>query len=146
MTCKVQCKLMVELTSPFKTSFSRDELVMVRRKAFRKGVWFKALSRIERLQIDLTVRLVEKVKSFLLAKVLRSILKKLFEAMESRVSRLMREVGVPLARKLSAVAKSWGHSHAERWVDDLSFVKFLAVTYMNTPGIYRINIVGDKDN
>ncbi len=40
------------------------------------------VSRIERLQVDLTIRVVESVRSLMLARALRSIFKKLFEAME----------------------------------------------------------------
>lgn len=122
----------------FHVPLSRDKLIKVRSKALRSGVWFRVLSRVEHVQIDLTIRLVEKVRSFLLAKVLRSILKKLFEAMESMVWRLMRNVGLPLARKLSVIAKSWGYKPAESWADDLGFIKFLAVRYMNTSRLYRV--------
>lgn len=116
---------------------SRAKLIKVRAKAIRRGVWFRVLSRVERVQIDLTIGLVEKVRSFLLAKVLGSILRKLFEAMEGRVSRLMREVGLPMARKLSVVARSWGCKGAESWTDDPGFIQFLAVNYMNTPRLYK---------
>lgn len=83
------------------------------------------------MEIDLTIKVAEKVRSLLLAKVLYSILDKLFEAMESKVSRLEREIGLPLARKLSAIAQSWGCRSAGRWADDPGFMRFLAVNYMN---------------
>ena len=119
-------------------SLCRADLIKVRTRAIRRGVWFRALSRVERAQIDLTIRVVQRVRSFLLAKVLDSVLRKLFEAMDSRVSRLMRDVGLPLTRKLSAIARSWGYKSAESWADDPGFAQFLAVNFMNTPGAYKV--------
>ena len=116
----------------------RADLVKVRTRAIRCGVWFRALRRVERAQVDLTIRVVQRVRSLLLARVLGSILRKLFEAMESRVSRLMREVGNRLARKLSAIAESWGCKSARGWASDPGFIRFLTVDYMNNPGLYRV--------
>ena len=143
---RVRWRVMLKLMSAFRISLSRAELVRVRRMAVRRGVWFKVLSRIERLQVDLTIKVVERVRSLMLARALRSILKKLFEAMESRISRLMREVGLPLARRLSVIAENWGYRYAEKWVNDPGFIKFLAVTYMNTPALFRINILSGEDD
>jgi len=121
----------------YSSIFSRARLAEVRAKAVRRGVWFRTLSGLERAQIDLTIRLVEKVQSRLLTQVLNKILGKLFEAMESRVSRLMREVGTPLAEKLSVVGKSWGCKSASSWARDPGFIKFLTVNYMNTSRLFK---------
>ena len=121
-----------------RVSLCIPDLIRVRTRAIRSGVWFRALSRMERGQIDLTLRVVRSVRSFFLAKVLYSIMGKLFGAMESRVSRLTREVGMPLARKLSEIARSWGCKSADRWADDPGFMRFLAVNYMNSSGLFRV--------
>ena len=86
--------------------------------------------------MDLTMRIVKRVHNSLLARVLRSILKKLFEAAESRFSRLMREVGEPSAKRLSAIAKGCGCRSADAWAEDTGFIRFLTVNYMNTPGLH----------
>ena len=117
-----------------RVSLCRADLIKVRTRAVRRGVWFRALSRVERAEIDLTIRVAERVRSFLLARVLDSILRKLFEAMEGRVSRLTREIGMPLARKLSVIARSWGCKSADSWAENPGFIRFLAINYMNTPG------------
>lgn len=119
-------------------SLCRASLIKVRTRAVRRGVWFRALSRVERAEIDLTIMVARKVRSLFLAKVLYSILGKLFEAMESKVSRLKREVGLPLARKLSAIAQSWGCRSADSWTRDLGFIQFLTVNYMNACGSCRV--------
>lgn len=88
--------------------------------------------------MDLTIRIVKRAHNSLLARVLRSILKKLFEAAESKVSRLMREVGEPSAQKLSAIAKSWGCRSADTWAEDPRFIQFLTINCMNMPGLCKV--------
>ena len=88
--------------------------------------------------MDLTIRIVKRIHNSLLARVLRSILKKLFEAGESKVSRLMREVGESLAKRLSAIAKGWGCRSADAWAEDTGFIRFLTVNCMNTPGFHAV--------
>jgi len=117
---------------------SRFELAKLRVKARRRGVWFKMLSRVERGLIDLTIKAVEKVRSFLLARSLISVVEKLLEAMESEVARLMRTVGRQLARKLSEIAQSWGNKSARLWATDFSFVQYLAVTQKNLSPSFRV--------
>lgn len=110
---------------------------MAKRLALRRGVWFKWLSSLERAEVDLTIRVVAKVQSMLLRNVLTSILQKLSTVAESEISRLKRSFGVPLARKLSLVARSWGYKSAENWPKDEGFVQFLTVCYVNLPGMFR---------
>lgn len=121
-------------------SLCRTELAKIKKRALRHGIWFKVLSRIERIQMDLTVKVVDKVKSILLAKVLRSIIARLFDAMESQVKRLMREVGTNLAHKISEIGKKLGCKSAENWANDQGFIKFLTITYMNTPRLYKTSV------
>lgn len=121
-------------------SLCRTELAKIKKKALRHGIWFKILSRIERIQMDLTVKVVDKVKSILLAKVLRSIIVRLFDAMESQVKRLMRDVGTNLAHKIGEIGKKLGCKSAENWANDQGFIKFLTITYMNTPRLYKISV------
>jgi len=118
-------------------SLERRDLVMLRVKAFRRRVWFKTLSRMERGLVDSVIKVVDKVRSTLLAKVLTSIIKKLLTALESVVTRMMREVGQPLAEKISLIAQLWGNKSAKEWITDRGFIQFLAVTTMNTPSSFR---------
>jgi len=125
------------LSQGIQFSLSIDELARIRAKAMRFGVWFKVLSRAERALIDLTVRIVERVRSSVLAKALASVVKKLLDAMESRVVSLMRTVGRDLARKVSELALRWGNSEASKWAEDPGFIQYLTITEMNTPSIWH---------
>ena len=113
------------------------ELASLRRRALRKGVWFKALSKIERSICDLTIRAVNTIKSDKLLKALTAILDKLRRALESPVTTLTRTVGRQLASVLACVACSWSHQSAHLWASDDGFARYLAVCYMNTPSYYR---------
>jgi hypothetical protein len=116
---------------------SRKSLIVAKRIALRQRVWFKTLSRIERAQVDLTIRVVQKVQSTVLKNILRDILQKLKGAVESQISRLTKSIGRFIATKLSLIATSWGHSQAKNWPQDQGFVQFLTINYMNTPTIFK---------
>jgi hypothetical protein len=121
-----------------RVSLSRSELVKLRVKARRRGVWFKILTRVERGLLDLAIKVVEKVRSLVLARSLISVVKKLTNAMESEVTRLMRTVGRRLAQKLSEIAQEWGNKVACLWAVDLDFIQYLAVMEKNLSPIFRI--------
>ena len=106
-------------------------LTQTKKLALRQGVWFKILSRVERGVIDLTVRYVDNIKSAKLAKVVTAIMDKLQSAMESIVDRLVRTIGVPLAKKISCIAVGWGNVSAKSWASDLSFAAFLVAMHIS---------------
>ena len=116
---------------------TRVELTKMKVKAIRRGLWFKVLSRTERASIYLTIKVVEKVRSLLLAKMLTSIVKKLLEAMESRVVSMMKTVGRDLAQKMSRIAQGWGNTSAAQWAADLGYTRYLTVMYMNMPAMFK---------
>jgi hypothetical protein len=112
---------------------TRGEIVRIKAKAVRRGVWFRALTRAERACIDLAIIVVMRVRSCLLVKVLFSVLKKLEITMESKVRRLMRDVGDTLAKKISHIAQKWGNNSAANWAEDHDFMQYLTINFMNTP-------------
>ncbi len=106
--------------------------------ALRHGVWFRALNRIERAIVDLTVKYVAvDVKSSKLAGVLAAILEKLQLAAESVVDKMVRSIGFAQARKVSEIAIGWGNRFASAWARDLDLARFLAVMHLNGSGIFR---------
>jgi hypothetical protein len=108
---------------------SIGRLAEAKKLALRRRVWFKVLNRVERGIIDLTVRYVICIKSGKLAKLVTAIVEKLQFAAENIVEKLTRTVGLPLARKISEIAISWGNHLAFTWADDHSFAKYLMVNY-----------------
>lgn len=117
--------------------FDKAQLIKLRLKAMRAGVWFRALPRIDRVLVDLAIKVVSNVRSITLAKSVLAIIRKLEGLLESSLLRAWREVGLPLAQKLSSVAQKWGNASAKSWVIDSSFAIFLSVMYINEPKTFR---------
>jgi hypothetical protein len=116
--------------------FYRNNLISLRRKALRKGIWFKVLDQAERALIDLTIRVVDRVQSKRLVRVLLIPVRKLREAMKSLMDRA-KETGRPLAEKLSRVAQAWGNVGAGSWVKDELYATYLGLSILNKPvGFY----------
>jgi hypothetical protein len=107
--------------------FSREYLVRLKRKAWRSGCWFRDLKQNERVLLNLTIKVVEKVRSFILTKLLSHTVDKLLGAMESRIYRLIRVEGKSMARELSEIAQGWGYNAAKGWAKDRGFMQFLVV-------------------
>jgi hypothetical protein len=126
--------ILQEIASSF---LNKARLVKLRLKAVRAGVWFRALPRIDRVLVDLTIKVASKIHSFTLARNLLAVIRKLEGLLESSLSRAFREVGLPLAQKFSLTAQKWGNSSAESWSSDVSFIKFLAVMHINEPKAFK---------
>jgi hypothetical protein len=112
----------------------RLELIRLKRKALRRGVWYKVLSRIERSLVDLAIRVVAKVRSVTLARSLAFVVKKLVDIFETGVQRQIQTIGLPLARRLSRIAQNWGNASAFHWASDLGFARFLAICAVGMSG------------
>jgi hypothetical protein len=123
-----------ETASSFLT---KTHLIKLKLKAIRAGVWFRALPRIDRALVDLTIKVASNIRSVTLAKNLLAVTKKLEGLLESSLLRAFREVGVRLAQKLSLVAQKLGNTSAKNWASDVSFIKFLAVMHINEPKTFK---------
>jgi hypothetical protein len=120
-------------------SLNRAQLIKLKQKAMRSGAWFKALHRLDRVLVDLTIKVTESVRSSCLVKRILAVIGKL-QGLESNVMRSIRVAGHQLAQKLSLIAERWGNVLAKNWATDLSFAFFLALnspsrmTYGRFPG------------
>jgi hypothetical protein len=110
---------------------TREALAKLRLKAVRRGVWFRDLKQSERKLLSLTIRVVQRVHSFILARLVSRIVGKLCEAMESRILRLMRTEGRTLAEKLSKIGQAWGNRAAKSWAKDRGFIQYLTVSNLS---------------
>lgn len=111
---------------------TREALAKLRLKALRRGVWFRDLKHSERKLLDLTIRVVQRVHSLTLAKLVSRIVGKLCAAMESRIFRLMRTEGRTLAEKLSKIAEVWGNRVAKSWAKDSGFIQYLTISSLSS--------------
>jgi hypothetical protein len=97
----------------------------------RAGVWFRALPRIDRVLVDLTIKVTENIRSSLLAKSIFAVVGKLEGLLESNVLKSLRLIGRPLAEKISLTAQKLGNTSAKNWAADSSFAFFLAIMHTN---------------
>jgi hypothetical protein len=109
----------------------KAQLLKLKMKAMRSGVWFKALPRIDRVLVDLTIRVAGNVRSFTLAEKILTVVRKLECVLENRLQRAAREVGLPIVRKLSLFAQEWGNVEAKSWVSDGGFARYWAAMSLN---------------
>jgi hypothetical protein len=110
---------------------NRTELIKLRTKAMRAGVWFKALPRLDRVLVDLTIRVADNIHSASLVKCLFAVVGKLEGLLERSALKSLRLIGQPLAEKISLTAQKLGNTSARNWAYDLSFAFFLAVMHTN---------------
>ena len=111
---------------------TREALAKLRLKALRRGIWFRDLKQSERKLLSLTIRVVERVRSFILARMVSQIVGKLCEAMESRIFRLMRSEGRGIAEKISRIAEAWGNRAAKSWANDRGFIQYLTINNLSS--------------
>lgn len=123
----------MKTTGEVRIPLTRFELIRVKTRALRRGVWYRVLTRVERACMDLVIKVVERVRSFSLRRALSSILGKLEAATESPVQRLMRGIGADLVSKLSKIALEWGNKSAVYWAKDVGLMRYLTITHMNAP-------------
>lgn len=104
----------------------------IRSRALRTRVWFRALSKVERAIVDLTIKCVEKVRSNVLARTISTIVNKLMESLEEDFMTRAEMIGYKVAEKLYIIGERWGNKACSTWKCDKCFVKFLGVNALNT--------------
>ena len=110
---------------------TRQGLAKTRIKALRQRVWFKALSRVERNILDLTIRCVEKVRSRILAQIISKIVAKIMKTLKPSFLKGTMRIGRRIADEICGIAERWGNTHASRWRRDSDFACFLGVVAVN---------------
>jgi hypothetical protein len=109
----------------------KEQLLKLKLRAMRAGVWFRALPRIDRVLVDLTIKVAQYIRSPLLASSILSVARKVEGLLESRFARAVREIGFSLTCKVSLLAQKWGYKAARSWAGDVDFARYLAVMRLN---------------
>ena len=102
-----------------------------RTRAVRQRIWFRALSRVERGIVDLTIRCVERIRSRALAGIVSTIVTKILKHLKPSFLETAMRVGRDLADEISSIAVEWGNECASRWRHDCDFVRYLGVKAVN---------------
>ena len=99
----------------------------------RKRVWYNSIDSLERGIVNLTISLIENIKSLTLFRVLKSILKKIKESSKSFFIRYHEKYGLAKAEKVVKLAVSYGCEYATTWLNYSSFSRLLTLNDMNDP-------------
>jgi hypothetical protein len=111
---------------------TKQDLMKIRSRALRTRVWFKALSKVERAIVDLTIKCVERIRSNVLARTVSMIVSKLLESLEEGFMVRAERVGCRIAESLCVLGERWGNKACSTWKCDKCFIRFLGVNALNT--------------
>lgn len=114
-------------------AFDKSDLAKLRLRAVRSGAWFRALIRIDRVLVDLALRVVPRIQSGILIAALTAVVKKLEAALKNKMELATEKYGFELALRAGLTAQRFGHKSSSSWAVDRSFARFLAVMYINSP-------------
>lgn len=127
----------------------RRSLLRLMKRAQRGGVLHRCLNMAEYKFVSLVVKLKDKVRSFILARALAPIIKKLLKALRAgcelmihvlgEVDYWMKVAGRALAEKVAKIAQSWGNRLAHKWAKDEGFIRYLTV--MNLPVLKKQTVL-----
>lgn len=124
----------------------RQFLSKLKQKSIRSNnSWFRVLSLDKRRFIEAVIETVDKIQSSLLLKLMTELAEKLLkaiggiQALIGNISYGMLNFGLPLAKRISTIAQSWGNSTAKRWATDEGFIRYLTVTDINNLPIFRVS-------
>jgi len=116
----------------------RRSLEKLKRISMRNGAWFRGLDWKQRRLLDVVMRTVDRIRSFLLLRILAPLVRRLLTAiggdaktgalvlMDVGAYRMMRGI----AERIVQVAEKWGNRSARSWLDE-GFIRYLMV--MNLP-------------
>jgi hypothetical protein len=118
--------------------FDKGFLSDVRRRALRKGIWFRALDTLERGILLLSAQVVNSVRSSLLTFQLVKILAKLKNASKSGFLNHLERFGLERVRAVQVQAEAFGSERVKGLVGDFGFVRYLMFLDYNQPICWRI--------
>jgi hypothetical protein len=111
---------------------TKQDLLKIKSRALRTRVWFRALSKVERAIVDLTIKCVEKIRSNVLARTISMIVSKLLESLGEDFMTRAERIGCKIAESLCTLGERWGNKAFSTWKCDKCFIKFLGVKALNT--------------
>ena len=116
-----------------------DYLKSVRLTALRKRTWFKALDKLERGIVNLTIKFVENLKSQVLAGHIVKILVKLRDVAKCAFTRHVESYGYMKLRETVEQALGLGYD-ATGWIRDLGFAEWFALNNYYNPVGWRNSV------
>ena len=117
--------------------FDKNFLHNVRRNALRKGLWFRALDRMERGILELSYSRFDEVRSLGLARVIVNILVKLKEASKSPFIKHVEAFGIKKVQYLVEQALKLRCKEAINWRNDRGFIQYVSLIDFYNPNRFN---------
>ena len=113
---------------------SRLELISLKKKALRKGLWLK-IDKLKRAALEISI----KVLNFVRSRELIRIFYEIYELVDSgyRLLRNAYKIGSKVAIIRAREAIKIGYSKVEDMIKSKEYKLFLGISYLNTPLSYR---------
>jgi hypothetical protein len=105
--------------------FNKAFLSYIRRKAFRRGVWFSSLDDVERGILSISLKVLDSVKSSLLNFQLVIIVEKLRDACRGESIKRLEWLGIERVKAIQAQALSFGYKGSEKLGGDIGFIRYV---------------------
>ena len=111
--------------------FTKKMITIIIRKAIRRGLYFRNLSRLERGILELTMKYVPKITSLELGNAIARILAKLVIVLGSKFLASVETLGRQMVNNVLQVAKIWKVRDASSW-DNKKFVTYWGLTLIGS--------------
>jgi hypothetical protein len=119
--------------------FTRRFLYDLRIKALKKGIWYKTTSRLERGIINLSIKILDKVKSSALGIEIVNIVANLKKMLKSPFLKHMETYGIKQASKIAEYASILGYNGAKSLFHDNDYVRYITLLDYYNPLKGKIN-------
>lgn len=111
---------------------TRQDLAKIKARALRTRIWFKALSKVERAIVDLTMKCTQTIRSHVLMSTVTAIVNKILQSFEESFMTRAERIGQGIVEALCAIAEKWGNKSSSTWKRDVRFTIYLGVSALNT--------------
>jgi len=120
-----------------KLVFTKRDIKHLKIMALRRGVWFR-LHRSERVLINLIIISLKYVRS----RVLINILVRIVDKISPTAAYMYKayQIGIKIVKLRVKYAKQIGYKYGIKLLNDINYIIYLGIWYLNTSPIYRPNI------
>ena len=109
-------------------------LRQLKRTAMRKRVWYQRCSDLDRGIVNLTIKTLRRVRSYLLSEIIHNIIDDIQAYLQSCFQKHVETFGKTKATELVEQSRKLGIG-GQKWMKEPAFPRFLAmIDYNNPPG------------
>lgn len=118
-------------------TIKNTQLMKLRNKSIRFGVWFRKLQMLYRVLIDLTITVTESARSVALTAHLVVVIRKIENVIERQVTRVVTSVDLPLVQRISKADQNLGNISVQNWAFNIALSVYLAIMHLNNSNKFK---------